>query len=391
MAALRIKLLLFVLISVVLGSNASAAVNVELRESVVPQASVVRLGDVAEVASADREQARRLAAVPLMPAPAPETQRFLQQREIADMLAASGLDVSEIRFSGPSQVAVAAKGVVQPAVFNEQVTSSGNASVDKRNAILSGGRATTSAPQLDESQANALNAIVGRIVGDYVKIKTGKTVLGRIECNVAQRQLAQLAMATAAPICSGGKAPWTGRQIFVLSFATVNGPEEVPVAADIAEPPFPAVVTVRPVARGGVITAADVELQMVEPSAKASGSRGIVDSVERIIGREARQAIQVGEVVFADQVKAPLLVKRGDLVTVASQGGGIRVSTSAKALQDGASGELIQVESLNSKERFDARVVGLRQATIFTPSRVALPQQAEQPRTARSGQLGSQK
>ena len=35
-----------------------------------------------------------------MPAPAPETERFLRKREVADMIAASGVDLADIRFDG---------------------------------------------------------------------------------------------------------------------------------------------------------------------------------------------------------------------------------------------------------------------------------------------------
>jgi flagella basal body P-ring formation protein FlgA len=195
-------------------------------------------------------------------------------------------------------------------------------------------------------------------------------------------------MATSAPVCSGGSAPWTGRQNFVFSFATPDGPAKVQVAADIAEPPIPAIVATRPVARGSVITAADVELRMVEPTTKTSGTRAVAASIEKIIGQEARQPLQTGEIVFADQVKSPLLVKRGDLISVGSQGGGIRVRTSARALQDGAHGELIQIEALESKQRYDARVVGVRQAAIFTPTRVEAPQRSEQVQTARRARSG---
>jgi flagella basal body P-ring formation protein FlgA len=243
--------------------------------------------------------------------------------------------------------------------------------------------------KLDEAQANALKTIVTRVVGEYAKSKSGNKVLGRIECNVPERQLSQMAMAITAPICSGGSAPWTGRQSFVLSFDTLSGPVKVQVAADIAEPPYPAIVAIRPVARGSVITAADVELRMVEPSAKTTGNRVIIDNIEKIMGFEARQVLQAGEIVFADQVRSPLLIKRGELITVASHGGGIRVRTSARAIQDGANGDLIQVESLESKDRYDARVVGVRQATIFTPTRVAAPPRAKQVQTARVGQLGN--
>jgi flagella basal body P-ring formation protein FlgA len=326
--------------------------------------------------------------MPLMPAPAPETSRYLQQREIADMLAASGVDLADIRFVGAPRVAIAGRRFIEAAAFNEPVTNSGNASVDKRNAILAGTSANAATVQLDESQAAALKALVGRMVGEYVKSKMGKANVGRIECSIQGSQLGQLAMATSAPVCSGGSAPWTGRQNFVFSFATPDGPAKVQVAADIAEPPIPAIVATRPVARGSVITAADVELRMVEPTTKTSGTRAVAASIEKIIGQEARQPLQTGEIVFADQVKSPLLVKRGDLISVGSQGGGIRVRTSARALQDGAHGELIQIEALESKQRYDARVVGVRQAAIFTPTRVEAPQRSEQVQTARRARSG---
>jgi hypothetical protein len=54
-------------------------------------------------------------------------------------------------------------------------------------------------------------------------------------------------------------------------------------------------------------------------------------------------------------------------------------------LQDGATGELIQVESIAGKQKFDARVVGLREAAVFAPARVSSPSKpkAERVQTAR--------
>jgi flagella basal body P-ring formation protein FlgA len=73
-------------------------------------------------------------------------------------------------------------------------------------------------------------------------------------------------------------------------------------------------------------------------------------------------------------VQSPVLVKRGDLITVSSRSGSICVRTSAKAVQDGSKGDLIQVESVDSKQRYDARVVGLREASVFAPARIAAVQ-----------------
>jgi flagella basal body P-ring formation protein FlgA len=133
------------------------------------------------------------------------------------------------------------------------------------------------------------------------------------------------------------------------------------VAADSAR----IAVAARPIARGEVITAADVEMRSLD-AAPPTGRRAGVNSVEQIAGMEAKQAIQMGDVIYVDQVQSPLLVKRGEEITVVSQSGGIRVRTIARARQDGGRGQLVQVESLESKEKYDARVVGLREAAVFT-------------------------
>ena len=69
-AAKNLKSIGAVLVAVCAASHALAAIDVKLRDKVAPHGSVVRLGDVAEIATADRQQARQLGSLPLMPAPA---------------------------------------------------------------------------------------------------------------------------------------------------------------------------------------------------------------------------------------------------------------------------------------------------------------------------------
>ena len=97
---------------------------------------------------------------------------------------------------------------------------------------------------------------------------------------------------------------------------------------------------------------------------------------------EARKPLQADDVVLADQVQSPVLVKRGELITVGSHSSGIRVRTSARAAQDGAKGDLIAVESLESKQKYDARVVGLREVAVFAPTRVETPEPRQRVDTA---------
>ena len=55
---------------------------------------------------------------------------------------------------------------------------------------------------------------------------------------------------------------------------------------------------------------------------------------------------------------APPAVERGAIVTVSARAAGVRVTTSAKALESGASGETIGVELTDGKQRVRARVSG---------------------------------
>jgi flagella basal body P-ring formation protein FlgA len=282
------------------------------------------------------------------------------------MLAAQGVEIAGLRFSGAEKVIIVGANGGAPSAANHQP---GNpvppGKMNRHAAILAGATFEPAAMRLDEARAKELRDRLTSILADYVNVKTSQAKPWRIDCDVTDRELARLALAASAPVCTGGSAPWTGRQRFLLSFSSADGPVQLTIFAEVSPPPMPAVIAVRPIARGDVIKAADVELRTVDANTQG-GQRVPVAAVEKLIGMEARQAIQDGDVVFMDQVRAPILVKRGDVIAVSSQGGGIRVRTSARALQDGANGDLVQVESLGSREKYDVRIVGPREAAVFS-------------------------
>jgi flagellar basal body P-ring formation protein FlgA len=379
-----------VLVAVCVASHAIAATDIKLREHVAPHGSVVRLGDVAEIATPDRQQARQLGALPLMPAPAPGTERFLRTREIQDMLSAQGVDVGALRFVGSGQVVIAAAegraistNVIQ--VSGETRTEERATPMNRHAAILAGTNAEPKATPIppDEARASEIRQQVTTIVANYLNVKTGKVQPWKVECDLADRDLGKLDAAASTPVCLGGSEPWTGRQRFVLSFSAADGKVQLPFFAEISPPPVPAVVAIRPVGRGEVVKAADVEMRMIDANSKSIGQRAAADSIENLIGMEARQAIQVGDIVFTDLVQAPVVVKRGDVITVSSQSGGIRVRTSGRATRDASIGELVQVEALGSREKYDARVTGPREAVVYAISRPAGPEPAKRADTAR--------
>jgi flagella basal body P-ring formation protein FlgA len=365
------------------GQTSAATVDILLHEQVTASAPVIRLGDVARIVTADRQRARDLSSLLLMPAPAPGTQRFLRKREVEDLLVAHGEDLLQLRLEGATQVAITNPNISSGNDDGRPIaTHNAVAPMNRHAAILAGYAEPVGNSQPAGLVDNDLRDEVKRIISNYVIEKTGEAAEWRVTCEVSARYLAQLDAATSPPICSGGTAPWIGRQQFIISFATVEGAVRIPVYADVAPAAMPVVIAIQPIARGAVITAADVELQTVETVPAATGRRLPLTSVEQLIGMEARQAIGAGDVIFTDKVQAPIFVKRGELITVVAQGSGIRVTTTARARQDGARGELVQLESLETREIYDARVTGFREAAVFTAAAAPAPDRETSPRTA---------
>jgi flagella basal body P-ring formation protein FlgA len=57
-------------------------------------------------------------------------------------------------------------------------------------------------------------------------------------------------------------------------------------------------------------------------------------------------------------------VKRGETVKVVARTAGITVSTFAVVQQDGSLGDLVQVQTLDKKDRFAARVSGWKELEV---------------------------
>jgi flagella basal body P-ring formation protein FlgA len=100
--------------------------EIRLRSQCDCDGPVVKLGDVAEVISADRGQIDTLSAIELFPAPAGSKQVFVRPREIQDALILRGVNLTEHRFSGANQVAVTGKGDPAKNDANAQALAAAN-------------------------------------------------------------------------------------------------------------------------------------------------------------------------------------------------------------------------------------------------------------------------
>ncbi len=107
----------------------------------------------------------------------------------------------------------------------------------------------------------------------------------------------------------------------------------------------------RAIQNGQMISAADMEWIEL-PSYKVQHDY-ILDS-NYLVGMTPRRMVMAGEPLKKNDVIEPLMVKRGERVTIAYQSGPIELLSEGKALQNGARGDLIRVVNYSSNRTIDA-------------------------------------
>ncbi len=105
------------------------------------------------------------------------------------------------------------------------------------------------------------------------------------------------------------------------------------------------VVLSRAVPPGQVLAAADLSLRKLDVSTLGYG---YLEQLEQAQGQTLRRPFAAGSVLTPEALVSIKLVRRGGLVTLLSQSGGLQVRSQGKALQDGSSGERITVENTAS-------------------------------------------
>lgn len=123
----------------------------------------------------------------------------------------------------------------------------------------------------------------------------------------------------------------------------------------------------QPVRSGDIIRAADVtyvDIRERDVSAKA------VLHADQLIGQSARRSLPALRPLSATDVVEPLLVKKGDLVTLTLQDSIMHLTTQGKALENGAAGASVRVMNTSSRQVVDAVVTGMQSVAVRAPGRL---------------------
>jgi len=118
----------------------------------------------------------------------------------------------------------------------------------------------------------------------------------------------------------------------------------------------------RPIEKRGTIEPQDFrpEERWVDPTLALAGSNDME-------GATARANLDPGETIELRHVQPPIVVERGDQVTVRCVMGTIVAKISARALDEGRDGDRIRFEPVNGGRRFHATINGPGRAVLATP------------------------
>jgi flagella basal body P-ring formation protein FlgA len=104
---------------------------------------------------------------------------------------------------------------------------------------------------------------------------------------------------------------------------------------------------------GDLIRADNIEWKPMPQN--AIGQNTLIDA-DKLIGKTPRRMVMAEMPVQDGDVAEPLLVSRGDVVTITYEKGPITVTAKGKALEDGARGSTIRVVNSASSRSIDATV-----------------------------------
>ena len=313
-----------------------ASLEVRLRRQVDIAEPIVRMSDLAEFFPSQSPLADRLAPMELFASPASGQRRYVSAIEIEEILLRRGVAVRKVRLTGANQVEI-----------RRQVGSSASQSV-RLSRMPSHNRRSTET-LLQEAILAYLQQKASSEAAWEVKVASEESLK---DVFTDRSQLLEV---------RGGSPPWTGTQWFEVIVSTPQGPRSLVVQTEVSLPPS-VVAAARPIPKGAVLQAQDLTLQ---PLSAGEEPDGYFQQIEQLVGKEALRGLPAGRPIPQDAVHAPMLIRRGQVVTVYARAPGIRVRTQARARDDGSIGDLIAVESLTDRRVFFARVCGVQEVEVF--------------------------
>ncbi len=124
----------------------------------------------------------------------------------------------------------------------------------------------------------------------------------------------------------------------------------------------------RPMGAGEIIRNDDIEVVYRRDSLLG---RDIVMDAKQLVGRTPMFRVRAGEPIHTNDTRAPILVSRNNQVVIKLVWGGMTLSAQGKALDEGARGDVIRVENLQSHKTIEATIAGPDLVTVSLGTNLA--------------------
>jgi flagellar basal body P-ring formation protein FlgA len=124
----------------------------------------------------------------------------------------------------------------------------------------------------------------------------------------------------------------------------------------------------RPMAPGDEIGPQDIETLRLRT--ERIGPDVVVD-LRELVGKTPRRPLRAHEPLRVGDIQIPVIVHRGDLVTIVLETATMRLTAQGKALDDGGQNANVRIANTKSSRVVDAIVVGPNTVTVGTPAQLA--------------------
>jgi flagella basal body P-ring formation protein FlgA len=133
----------------------------------------------------------------------------------------------------------------------------------------------------------------------------------------------------------------TRNNLFVIA-ALVLLPAMVLAASSAFAATVRVVVPVHEIARGDTISEADLTYATVDGAALMSG---VPTKMAEVIGQQARRTLSSGQPFRGDDVRHPIVVTKGQTVTMQFEAPGVELTAMGRAMSEGGVGDTVTVQN----------------------------------------------
>lgn len=121
------------------------------------------------------------------------------------------------------------------------------------------------------------------------------------------------------------------------------------------------VVPAHDIARGTTLSESDLAYSTSSNAAMV----GTATAMNEVVGMQTRRMLRAGETIRNEDLRRPILVTRGSIVTMSFQAPGIVLTATGRAMSEGGMGENVTVQNPASFRQITAVVTGPGQVTAL--------------------------